>query len=163
MHKMHKKKQSGFTILEIGIVMIILVSLVVAFSSGLWEKQRASEVQLIKMWFTKTAPEAVTTCRLKYGIKLGNITNPPGPGTKEGLVSCGLSEQTIYEEDWTVKNPSVGTGSHTSVEITYPLTGMEDFGTDGAAIAQTIKDEGGDAILDSTFTTPNLVIEVRVH
>lgn len=113
-----QKKQAGFTILEIGIVMIILVSLVVAFSSNLWQKQEAADIQLIKLWFSKSVPEAITTCRMINGNAINTISATQ-------LQACGLDTTTLYGETWTTATPSGGTITFTyNMANAANLTGM---------------------------------------
>ncbi len=167
MHKMHnvnKKKQAGFTILEIGIVMVILVSLVVAFSSGLWEKQKTSEFQIIKLWFTKNVPEAITTCRMKYGTNLQNVS---AGGMATALEECGLQPETIYGTDLTtnsrIGDVTTNAAGQRVITITYPLTGMQDITEEGPTLASIIDEEGGTVIETTSFADPDLIIEVRIR
>lgn len=158
--KRMQKKQAGFTILEIGIVMIILVSLVVAFSANLWEKQKASEFNLIKIWYTKSVPEAIATCRTKYGNNLQLI---PVAGMAPALQTCGLAAETIYGIAWTADDVGVtGTGMP-SVVINYPLTGMDDFAVEGPLLVGILSEEGGDIVEGAAFGTPDIQVEVRIR
>lgn len=162
--KRMQKNQAGFTILEIGIVMIILVSLVVTFSSSLWQKQEAADRQILKLWFSKVVPEAVATCRMKYSNTL-DITKLPGGTIQDGLQACGLDANTMYGGGsvWTAV---LGVGQNTSVPvvvITYPLAGMADITTEAPFLATLIEDEGGASIEDADISGSNLLVEVKIR
>ncbi len=152
--KRMQKKQAGFTILEIGIVMIILVSLVVAFSTGLWEKQRAADAGIVKLWFERNVPQAIASCRLKYG----NIITGAGGVSAANLQSCGLESTTIFSS--TVSWTSDSTTTDGQIVFTYPVTGAADTATMVSDIATMLTNSESPFIRSASVSGTSVVVTV---
>ncbi len=121
MRKM-QKRQAGFTILEIGIVMVILISLVIAFSSALWEKQTASDIQLIQTFFEKNVPDAMASCRVRRNNVLTGMD-------RAGFIDCSGIAPNVVGIPWTFS--AVANGLTT---MTMDLGSMSENVDIGAAL-----------------------------
>lgn len=154
--KRMQKKQAGFTILEIGIVMIILVSLVVAFSSGLWEKQEAADIQMVKLWFVKEVPEAIATCRLRHG----NIITGTGSTVVDDsdMEECGLNANTHFGSTWDGTYSTPG-----QISIAYNLAGSSNANGVGDAVAALLSSGGSSHIVSSSYGTGVLTVVVKAR
>ena len=154
MHKMHKKKQAGFTILEIGIVMIILISLVVTFSTGLWEKQTSSEIGIIQRFFEKDVFQGLGTCRVFRNNVLDGMD-------RNAFRDCSGLPDNVAGIVWQAPNP-ITNGLMT---ITMDLSSMSEHTLVGTSVMANItaNDYGHIVLGSSQFADPVLTIQIRAR
>ena len=151
MHKMHKKKQSGFTILEIGVVMIILVSLVLAFSSGLWEKQTSSDIKMIQQFFEKDIPNGLASCRMIKNNVLEGMT-------KTDFIACSRIGPNIVGLDWGFTDVSGGLTT-----ITVDLGTLSEVAVVGGGVETNITNNNYGHISSFAFANDTLTAEIKVR
>ncbi len=162
-HQNQMRRQKGFTLMEIAIVMIIMAALVGTMASSLWSKQDTMSIQQTVLFFNKGLPQAIANMKLRgykncftsVGVS-GVCAAPAADGPSEDdihdlLVDAGAPALTEWGERWDAHYYGQGV-----LKITYPAKALSasakgDFvrviqtesGQGGALIQNTSDDAGG--------------------
>lgn len=98
------RRQKGFTLMEIAIVMIIMAALVATLAGNLWSKQDSMSIQQTILFLNKSIPQAIANMKIEgrgscFTIK-GCEDGDDGDMLTTYLKSAGASEVTEWGEDW---------------------------------------------------------------
>lgn len=107
---LEKQRETGFTLVEIAVVLVILALLAAFFASNLWRSREDAQVNTVVQWFMSDAPRAIGAYQSRRGSLEGL--------TKDALVERGLNDKTEWKENWTLAmNPE-----ESLVTVTYTIT-----------------------------------------
>lgn len=104
-----KKKQGGFTLIEIGIALAVLAVLGAFLISGLMKKQQDAKYSTTLQLLQQEFPSAIVA----QVARTNRCTS--ATVTRDNLIKRGVPPQTVWFADWSV---SV---SGNNVSVTYPL------------------------------------------
>lgn len=104
------RKQKGFTLTELVVVLAILAVIIYVLTSGLFQSKEDAKVQAVKTQLLNTFPSAITRIVTMYN-KCNNTVM-----TKEKMIERGAPAQTVFQSEWTVTT----SGGNTTT-VTYPL------------------------------------------
>lgn len=143
-----KKKQGGFTLVELVIVLAILALFILVLSSGLFQSKEDSKVQAVKTQLLKDFPSAITRL-VTMSNKCNNTTI-----TYDKLVERGVASETVFGGTW-----SVTTAGGNTATVTYPLdlqdTNLATELKDSVAVANNVK--------SVTATSSQIVVAYRCN
>jgi len=105
-----KKKQGGFTLVELVVVLAILALIIGVMSSGIFQSQEDSKTQAARTQLLKDFPSAIT--RL---VTMANACNNTVL-TAARLTTRGVPNTTVWGGTWTITT----TGGNRAV-VTYPI------------------------------------------
>lgn len=105
-----KKKQGGFTLVELVVVLAILALIIGVMSSGLFQSKEDAKVQAAKTQLLKDFPSGITRL-VTMANKCNNTTI-----TYDKLVERGAPAETVFGGTW-----SVTTSGGNTATVTYPL------------------------------------------
>lgn len=105
-----KKKQGGFTLVELVVVLAILALIIGVMSSGLFQSKEDAKVQAAKTQLLKDFPSGITRL-VTMANKCNNTTI-----TYDKLVERGAPSETVFGSAW-----SVTTSGGNTATVTYPL------------------------------------------
>ncbi|KQW19944.1 MULTISPECIES: prepilin-type N-terminal cleavage/methylation domain-containing protein [Pseudomonas] len=105
-----KKKQGGFTLVELVVVLAILALIIGVMSSGLFQSKEDAKVQAAKTQLLKDFPSGITRL-VTMSNKCNNTTI-----TYDKLVERGAPAETVFGGTW-----SVTTSGGNTATVTYPL------------------------------------------
>lgn len=142
------KKQRGFTMVELVVVIAIIGLLIFALTTGLFQSKEDAKVQAVKTQLLKDFPSSIT--RLVTMANKCTSTNV----TFAKMVERGAPALTVFATTWTV----AVTGANT-VTVTYPLD-LQD-----AALATDLRDSlvGGPNVKTVTGTATQIVVAYRCN
>ena len=154
MHKMHKKKQTGFTILEIGVVMVILISLFMVFSAGIWEKQTASDINLIQQFFESKMATAFNNCRQVHSNVLEGLD-------QADIRDCSGLSNNVVGIPWAAP----GAVTNGLLVVTMDLSSMSEHTFVGTSVFNnlTANNYSHIDIANSSWADPVLTIQLRAR
>lgn len=143
-----KKKQGGFTLVELVVVLAILALIIGVMSTGLFQSKEDAKVQAAKTQLLKDFPSGIT--RL---VTMSNKCNSTTI-TYDKLVERGAPAETVFGGTW-----SVTTSGGNTATVTYPLD-LQD--TD---LATDLKDSLNDApnVKSVSGTTAQIVVAYRCN
>lgn len=126
-----RPRQSGFTTLELIVVLVIIGVLVVAFG---WVSVGKTDDAKANMTLTALSFDMPTAVRSYLGVN-----TPPAEGTDvtDELVERGVKPTTPWEGSWSAQIE--GSGESARVSVTYPIGGGK-----AAEMAQQIATKLGD-------------------
>lgn len=105
-----RKKQRGFTMVELLMVLVAIGLLIWVMNSGLFQSQEDAKAQTAKTQLLKDFPRAIATL-VSFTNKCTNTTI-----TQPKLISRGVPSETVWGGAWTVT-----TSGGNTVTVTYPL------------------------------------------
>ncbi|NVL48618.1 type II secretion system protein [Pseudomonas syringae pv. actinidiae] len=128
------RKQKGFTLVELVVVMAVIAILMYVLMPGLFQSKEDAKVQGVKTQLLKDFPGGITRL-VTMSNKCNNTTI-----TYDKLVERGLPAQTVFGSTW-----SITTSAGNTATVTYPLdlddpdlaTGLKDALT-GAANVKSV-------------------------
>lgn len=143
-----KKKQGGFTLVELVIVLAILATIIAVMSSGLFQSKEDSKVQAARTQLLKDFPSGIT--RLVTMTNRCNNTTI----TRDKLIARGVPSETVFGTNWTVTT----SGGNTAT-VTYPLD-LQDttLATDLVAALS-----GAQNVRSATGTSSQVVVTYRCN
>lgn len=143
-----KKKQRGFTMVELLMVLVAIGLLIWVMNSGLFQSQEDAKAQTAKTQLLKDFPRGIATL-VSFTNKCTNTTI-----TRDKLISRGVPSETVWGGAW-----SVTTSGGNTVTVTYPLD-LKD--TDlGAQVADALL--RSDNIKTATGTGTQIVVSYRCN
>lgn len=143
-----KANQSGFTLIEIVAVIIILGILVAFFAPSIGGRTEDTKVSTSNLMLKSSFPQAIGR---QYARTLDCSTI-----TKSDLVSRGLNSETPFGDAWTVVNTDVN-----SVQISFPTNSANDpsdAGSDINSVLQQAVADGVNSINATSFSSPVLTV-----
>lgn len=142
------KKQGGFTLVELVIVLAILALFILVLSAGLFQSKEDSKVQAVKTQLLKDFPSAITRL-VTMSNKCNNTTI-----TYDKLVERGVAAETVFGGTW-----SVTTAGGNTATVTYPLD-LQDTN-----LATELKDSVAEAnnVKSVTATSSQIVVAYRCN
>jgi len=143
-----KKKQGGFTLVELVVVLAILALIIMVMSGGLFQSKEDAKVQAAKTQLLKDFPSGITRL-VTMSNKCNNTTI-----TKDKLIERGAPAETVFGSAWTVTT----TGGNTAT-VTYPLDLAD------TALATDLKDALAAApnVKSATGTSAQVVVAYRCN
>jgi len=143
-----KKKQAGFTLVELVVVLAILAIIIAVMSGGLFQSKEDAKVQAVKTQLLKDFPSGITRL-VTMSNKCSNTTI-----TYDKLVERGAPAETVFGGTW-----SVTTSGGNTATVTYPLD-LQD--TD---LATALKDSltGAPNIKSVSSTSSQIVVAYRCN
>lgn len=106
-NKALRKKQGGFTLLEIVIALAVLAVILGVLASGLFQSQEDAKLQAARTQIMKDFPSAI--------MRVVSISNSCTKVDKARLIARGLPDKTVWGTEWTV-----GGATSSAITITYP-------------------------------------------
>jgi prepilin-type N-terminal cleavage/methylation domain-containing protein len=142
------RKQQGFTLLELVIVLSIIAIFIAILYAGLSQSKEDSKVQAVKTVVLKDFPTSITQL-VTMANKCNNTTV-----TYDKMVARGAPAETVFGQAWTVTT----TGGNT-VTVTYPLDLQDtDLATD---LVDALSDSPN--IKSVTGTSAQIVVAYRCN
>lgn len=148
MGKKGPRKQKGFTMVELVVVLFIIGLLMYVLMPGLFETKEDAKVQGVKTQLLKDFPAGITRL-VTMTNKCNNTTI-----TYEKLVERGMKAETVFGTPWTITT----SGGNTAT-VTYPLD------LDDTNLSTDLKDAltGAPNVKSVTATTAQIVIAYRCN
>ena len=106
-NKALRKKQGGFTLLEIVIALAVLAVIIGVLASGLFQSQEDAKLQAARTQIMKDFPSAI--------MRVVSISNSCTKVDKARLIARGLPDKTVWGTDWTVSG-----ATSSDITIVYP-------------------------------------------
>lgn len=104
------RKQKGFTLIELMVVLAIIGIFIKIFMPGLFQSQEDAKVQGVKTQLLKDFPSSITRL-VTMSNTCSNTTI-----TYDKMVERGMPSQTVFGGTWTITT----SGGNTAT-VTYPL------------------------------------------
>lgn len=142
------RKQKGFTLVELVVVMAVIGLLMYVLMPGLFQSKEDAKVQGVKTQLLKDFPGGITRL-VTMTNKCNNTTI-----TYDKLVERGLQPETVFGTTW-----SITTSGGNTATVTYPLD------LDDPALATDLKDSltGAPNVKSVTATTAQIVVSYRCN
>jgi prepilin-type N-terminal cleavage/methylation domain-containing protein len=136
------RKQKGFTLVEIVIVLVLLGTIIAVIGVNLSESQDDVLIGTTGLWLEKNLPEAIG----KYRVGAGSCSGI----TKAALTGRGLDGNTSWGEAWSISLAG------TDLTLTYPLGSSPDKATIGAQL--TTRMGSNTNVSSASYADPNLTV-----
>lgn len=142
------RKQKGFTLTELVIVMAVIGILIYVLMPGLFQSKEDAKVQGVKTQLLKDFPAAIT----KQVTMMGKCNNTTITYAK--LVERGMQAETVFGGTWTITT----SGGNTAT-VTYPLD------LDDTDLATDLKTSltGAPNVKSVSSTTSQIVVAYRCN
>lgn len=148
MGKKGARKQKGFTLVELIIVMAVIAILMFVLMPGLFQSKEDAKIQGVKTQLLKDFPGGIT--------RLVTMTNKCTKTTitYDKLVERGMQPETVFGQKWTVTTAGGNTAT-----VTYPLD------LDDPALATDLKTAltGAPNVKSVTSTAAQIVVAYRCN
>lgn len=142
------RKQGGFTLIEILIVIIIIGILLAVIAPSIGGKQEDAKVSASNLMLKQSFPGAIGS---QYAR-----TQDCASITKADLVSRGLNSETPFGDSWTLSNATAS-----EIEITFPVGSANDSAEVGGDINTVLSAaiaDGANSLNASSFADPDVTI-----
>lgn len=142
------RNQTGFTLIEILIVIIIIGILLAVIAPSIGGKQEDAKVSSSNLMLKQSFPQAI-------GSQFAR-TQDCASITKADLEARGLNSDTPFGDAWTVSDATAA-----EIEITFPVSSANDSASAGAdidTVMQAAIADGANSLNASAFADPNLTI-----
>lgn len=142
------RNQTGFTLIEILIVIIIIGILLAVIAPSIGGKQEDAKVSSSNLMLKQSFPQAI-------GSQFAR-TQDCASITKADLEARGLNSETPFGDAWTLSNATAA-----EIEITFPVSSANDSAEAGAdinTVMQAAIADGANSLNASAFADPDLTI-----
>nr|WP_192963253.1 type II secretion system protein [Pseudomonas fluorescens]CEK42033.1 hypothetical protein PQBR57_0080 [Pseudomonas fluorescens SBW25] len=142
------RKQKGFTLIELMVVLAVIGILIKIFMPGLFQSQEDAKVQGVKTQLLKDFPSSITRL-VTMSNKCNNTTI-----TYAKMVERGMAPETVFGGTW-----SITTSGGNTATVTYPLD------LNDADLATDLKDTltGAPNVKSVSNTSAQIVVAYRCN